>query len=93
MFYVHLQKNKMNITDWLGFIGVACILIAYLLSEIGKISNKQLTFILLNLVGSSIACLASALINYIPFVVLEAAWALVSLVSFINYFKVKKTAS
>ena len=88
-FYVLLQKKQMNATDWLGFIGVALILLAYFLNEIGKITNKSLVFILLNLIGSSIACLASVFINYVPFIILEAAWALVSLVSLMKYIKPK----
>ena len=79
----------MNISDWIGFIGVFLILIAYFLNEINKITIKDITFILLNLIGASLACLASILINYVPFILLEAAWALVSLVSLINYLKKK----
>lgn len=79
----------MNISDWLGFIGVFLILLAYFLNEINQISNKNITFILLNLIGASLACLASILIKYVPFIVLEAAWALVSLASLINYLKIK----
>jgi len=79
----------MNISDWIGFIGVFLILIAYFLNEINQITNKDIAFILLNLIGASLACLASILINYVPFIVLEAAWALVSLFSLINYFRVK----
>jgi hypothetical protein len=79
----------MNISDWIGFIGVFLILIAYFLNEINQITNKDIAFILLNLIGASLACLASILINYVPFILLEAAWALVSLVSLINYLKKK----
>ena len=77
----------MNTTDWLGFIGVFLILLAYILTEFGNVTNKNLVFILLNLIGASIACLASILLNYIPFIILEGVWALVSLLSFIKYFK------
>lgn len=79
----------MNISDWLGFIGVFLILLAYFLNEINQITNKNIAFILLNLIGASLACLASILINYVPFIVLEAAWALVSLTSLINYLRIK----
>ncbi|NOR28461.1 MAG: hypothetical protein GQ540_08035 [Lutibacter sp.] len=77
----------MNTTDWLGFIGVFLILLAYILNELGKTTNKSLLFILLNLIGASIACLASILLDYLPFIILEGVWALVSLNSFINYLK------
>ena len=77
----------MNTTDWLGFVGVFLILLAYILNEIGKTTNKTLLFILLNLFGASIACFASILINYMPFIILEGVWTLVSLNSFLKYYK------
>lgn len=75
----------MNLTDWLGTIGVLQILLAYFLNVIGSVSSKSLAFILLNLIGASMACFASVLLKYWPFIVLEGVWALVSLYSFINY--------
>jgi hypothetical protein len=79
----------MTIIDWIGSLGVFQILLAYFLNVIGKISTTQLSFILLNLIGASMACLASILLNYWPFIILESIWALVSLISLINYFKAK----
>lgn len=77
----------MTITDWLGFIGVFQILLAYFLNAIGKITSKSLIFILLNLLGASMAFLASILIRYLPFVILEGVWALVSIVLLFKYLK------
>ncbi|WP_413468695.1 CBU_0592 family membrane protein [Lutibacter sp.] len=77
----------MNLTDWLGFIGVFLILLAYFLNTFGIIGTKNLNFILLNLIGSILACLASVLLKYVPFVLLEAIWAIVSLISLLKYFK------
>ena len=80
----------MNLTDWLGTIGVLQILLAYFLNVIGSVSSKSLAFILLNLIGASMACFASVLLKYWPFIVLEGVWALVSLYSFINYLSKPK---
>lgn len=77
----------MNFTDWLGFVGVALILLAYILNVTNKASNTSYTFILLNFFGASIACVASILLKYLPFVILEGIWAVISLVSFMNKFK------
>ncbi|WP_456463035.1 CBU_0592 family membrane protein [Lutibacter sp.] len=79
----------MNTIDWLGFVGVFLILLAYILNVTNKITSKSLLFISLNLVGASIACLASVLLNYIPFVILEGIWALISFLSFIKYLQQK----
>jgi hypothetical protein len=76
----------MNLTDWLGFVGVFLILLAYFLNSFELVSTKNLSFILLNLIGAILACLASILLNYIPFVLLEGIWALVSLLGLIRYF-------
>jgi uncharacterized membrane protein YjjP (DUF1212 family) len=77
----------MNLTDWLGFVGVFLILLAYFLNSFGLVTTKNLTFILFNLIGSILACLASVLLNYIPFILLEGIWALVSLVGLLKYYK------
>ncbi|MBT8316244.1 MAG: hypothetical protein HKP59_01320 [Lutibacter sp.] len=77
----------MNTTDWLGFAGVFLILLAYILNEFGKTTTKSLLFILLNLIGASIACLASVLLNYLPFIILEGVWALVSFISLLKYLQ------
>ena len=75
----------MNIIDWIGSIGVFQILLAYFLNVTGKIATKDLSFILLNLIGAGMACLASILLDYLPFVILEGAWTVVSLISLIKY--------
>ena len=77
----------MNIIDWIGFIGVFQILLAYILNVAGTINSKDLLFILLNLIGAGMACLASVLMNYIPFIILEGVWTLVSFVSLWRYKK------
>ena len=68
----------MNTNDLIGFCGVAILLLAFLLNLAGKISKDGLLYILLNIIGAGLACLASWLIRYIPFVILEASWTLVS---------------
>ena len=75
----------MNSIDWIGFIGVFLILLAYILNVFEKLIQNSLTFILLNLIGASLACLASILMRYIPFIILEGVWALVSLIALIKY--------
>ncbi|REE83640.1 hypothetical protein BX611_0934 [Lutibacter oceani] len=78
----------MTVIDWIGFIGVFQILLAYILNVIGKLKKEDLFFILLNVIGASLACLASILMKYIPFIILEAVWVLVSLISLIKYKKI-----
>jgi len=62
-------------------------LIAFLLNLLNKVFQKDLVYILLNCIGAALACLASLMINYIPFVILEGTWTLVSLIALVNYFR------
>lgn len=80
----------MTLADWIGVLGVSMILLAFYLNSNGKVRSNDLSFILLNLIGATLACLASVLIDYIPFVILEAVWALVSLNSLMKYLKKTK---
>ncbi|WP_191859380.1 CBU_0592 family membrane protein [Hanstruepera ponticola] len=77
----------MTFIDWLGFIGVFLILLAYFLNVSGKLKSTDLPFILLNLIGAGIACLASILLHYIPFILLEGAWTLISVITLFKYLK------
>jgi len=84
---------ELTLNDWIGFAGVAILLLAFLLNLTGKLSKDGLTYILLNIIGAGLACLASWLINYIPFVILEASWTLVSVWALINYFSKRSAAN
>ena len=77
----------MNSNDIIGFVGVAILLIAFLLNIAKRLSRDHIAYILMNFIGAATACMASVLINYLPFIILEGAWALVSLVALINYFR------
>ena len=79
----------MQAVDWLGFVGVFQILLAYFLNVTGKVTNNSLIFILLNLIGATMACIASILLDYLPFIILEGIWALIALYSLIKYKKPK----
>ena len=78
---------QLNLNDWIGFTGVAILLLAFLLNLLKKISSNSLPYILMNIVGAGLACLASWLIQYIPFVILEATWTIVSVIALISYFR------
>ena len=81
----------MTLTDWIGFIGVALLLVAFFLNLTKRISQDSLAYILLNFSGAAIAGIASYMLHYVPFIILEAVWTMVSAVAFINYFR--KTVS
>jgi hypothetical protein len=69
----------MNLSDWIGSLGVTILLLAFVLILINKISKEGTAYLLMNLIGSGLACIASYLIHYMPFIILELAWMLASL--------------
>jgi len=77
----------MNYNDIVGTAGVGLILLAYFCSIFGWINGKGRLFFLLNIVGAGLACYASWLINYWPFVILEGTWLLVSVIGLIKNYK------
>jgi hypothetical protein len=79
----------MNTTDWIGFIGVTILLVAFFLNLINKIKQDSFVYLTMNFVGAGIACLASVLLKYVPFIILEACWTLVSAYGLIKYFSKK----
>jgi hypothetical protein len=77
----------MNYIDWVGTLGVSMILTDFFCSTFKIISGQGKLFFILNMVGAALACYASYLINYWPFVILEGIWTIVSLVALL---KIKK---
>ena len=80
----------MNINDWIGSIGVAMLLIAFVLILLNKISKSGMIYLLMNFIGSGLAGIASYLIHYTPFIILELAWMLASLIGMLQYYKGKR---
>ena len=74
----------MNFNDVVGAIGVGIILLAYFLNNFSFIKRNGNLYFILNIIGATIACYTSFLINYIPFVILEGTWAVISVVGLVN---------
>ena len=81
----------MSYSEITGSIGVGLILLAYFCNTFGWINGRSKLFFLLNIVGAGLACYASWLINYWPFVILEGMWTLVSVYGFMKAVKNKMT--
>ena len=74
----------MNYNDIIGTIGVGLVLLAFFCNTFNFIQREGRSYFMLNIIGSGLACYASLLINYWPFVALEGVWALVSVVGLIR---------
>lgn len=69
----------MTVPDWIGTIGVSLLLLAFGLNLLKLIKTDSYLYLVFNVMGALLAGLASILINYVPFVILELVWMLVSL--------------
>ena len=77
----------MSVTDWIGSIGVSILLIAFLLNLFSLIVKDSSVYLAMNFIGAALACYASILLEYWPFIILEGCWALVSLVGLMRGMK------
>ena len=73
---------------WLGSVGVALLLGAFFLNLFGWLKSDSRTYQALNAIGAGLACYASYLIDFLPFVVLEGTWSLVAVSAFIRKARV-----
>ena len=80
----------MNFSETLGSIGVSILLIAFFLNMRKLIKTESLLYSILNLLGAGLACYASWLIHYFPFVILEGVWTILSLVAVMKRWTVEK---
>jgi hypothetical protein len=76
----------MTHTDWIGSFGVTLLLIAFLLNLSGRLKKESFIYLLMNLTGAGLACYASILLHYLPFIILEGSWTLVSIFGMGIYF-------
>lgn len=78
-----------SFADIIGSVGVFILLLAFVLNLLNKISRESLSYILMNVIGAGLACYASYLINYVPFIILEAVWTAVSIIALLKYYTKK----
>ena len=77
----------MNLADIIGSIGVVILLIAFFLNLFGYLEKDSVWYSLLNVVGATLAGIASYLIPYWPFFVLEIIWTIVSIFGLMKALK------
>jgi hypothetical protein len=65
----------------IGSLGVALLLVAFLLNLVRVLSTESYPYTALNLAGAALAGYASYLIGFVPFVILEGTWAVVAAVA------------
>lgn len=68
----------------IGFIGVALLLVAFVLNLLKLLRSDGHFYLVLNFIGAALACYSSYLIRFMPFVLLEGVWALAALFSMVR---------
>jgi hypothetical protein len=81
----------MNYNDIIGAPGVGLILMAFFLNTARLIENNGKLYYVMNVIGATLACYASFLLNYWPFVILEGTWMLVSIYGLMKAMRIKMT--
>jgi len=81
----------MTYNDIIGTIGVALILMAYFLNTERLIPVNGKLFFVINIIGAALACYASYLISYWPFVILEGTWMFVSIYGLMRAMRIRMT--
>lgn len=71
----------MNFSTIIGSVGVALLLLAFFLNLFKFVKEDNSAYILLNILGAALSGYASFLINYLPFILLEAVWCLVAILA------------
>ncbi len=75
--------------DILGTLGVAVIIIAYILLQIGRLRSEQLAYSFLNAIGAFLILVSLYYSFNFPSFVVEFFWLLISLFGIGKYFRQK----
>ena len=84
----------MSFAEVLGTIGVSMLLVrvSFLTCSV-LMRRSSLKYVLLNLFGGGLACTASILIEFFPFVILEGTWTVVALVGLGRLLRARSQAA
>jgi len=74
----------MTFDQIVGTVGVALLLAAFFLNQFGYVKAESRRYQSLNASGAALACYASYLIGFAPFVVLEAIWTAFAVVAMLR---------
>ena len=77
--------------DILGTLGVAVIILTYVLLQIGKVRSEQLVYSVLNAVGAALILVSLYFAFNFPSFVVEFFWLLISLFGVGKWLRQKHT--
>ena len=78
-----------GILDLVGNIGVAVLVVTYLLLQLDQLKSNGLAYSLLNMIGATLILISLFVKFNLSAFVIEAFWVLISIVGIIKYLTVK----
>ena len=82
-----------GVMDVIGNIGVAILMITYLLLQLDKIKSADLSYSVLNAVGASLI-VASLIVDFnLSALLMEVFWVLISFIGIGRHFRLKTIRS
>ena len=84
---------NMNLIDLVGLIGVAMIVVTYLLLQLDKLRSADLAYSVLNALGASLI-VASLIVDFnLSALLMEVFWVLISFIGIGRHFRLKTIRS
>jgi multidrug transporter EmrE-like cation transporter len=82
-----------GLLDLVGNVGVAVLMITYLMLQLQRLSSDGLAYSLLNAIGASLI-VVSLVVNFnLSAMLIEVFWVLISLVGIYRHFRLKSFRS
>ena len=87
------MKMNYSLIDFVGNVGVAMIVVTYLLLQLDKLRSSDLAYSVLNALGASLI-VASLIVDFnLSALLMEVFWVLISFVGIYRYFRLKALRS
>jgi hypothetical protein len=75
--------------DAVGIVGVILTLIAYYYINVGKFTSENMTYLVLNLIGSSMLMFSLCFSWNLSSVLIEIAWMTISVIGIVRSFRLR----
>ena len=76
---------KYGLFDLVGNVGVAIMIVAYLLLQLNRIDSRSVVYSLLNVFGAALVILSLSVNFNLSAFIMEAFWVLISMIGIYRY--------
>jgi len=82
--------EHLDIFQIIGFLGMICIVYAYLLLQIGSYNSKSLKFQYINLIGAVLLLISLCVHFNLGSFIIEVFWIIITIFGIFKYYKEKR---